>query len=233
MYACWELPCLLEFLRRSVFEHVVRWEGCAVLSKRAWRLEEHSAPRHPLERAPGFSFNRPRYLTVKVAREEQPGEALFYLTCIHLGRNSHGGHSTRHDSGPVTMFAAVPKYSDLRHEEIIRISEDLGSLAARREAQLWCGDFNTLSRGDYTAAEWAEILRVRRDNGRRDPDPDNNVIQTIHSLGFTARKYKYITIIILSHNVVKILYFIICVPGQLGGGGAAGAAHHEQVRHAG
>ena len=94
------------------------------------------------------------------------------------------------------VFAAVPKYSDLRHEEIIRISEDLGGLAARREAQLWCGDFNTLSRGDYTAAEWAEILRVRRDNGRRDPDPDNNVIQAIHSLGFTARKYSYITIII-------------------------------------
>ena len=100
------------------------------------------------------------------------------------------------------VFAAVPKYSDLRHEEIIRISEDLGSLAARREAQLWCGDFNTLSRGDYTAAEWAEILRVRRDNGRRDPDPDNNVIQTIHSLGFTARKYNYITIIIYHYRIM-------------------------------
>ena len=39
-----------------------------------------------LEKAPGFEFNRPRYLTAKVKTEENPEETLFYLTCIHLGK---------------------------------------------------------------------------------------------------------------------------------------------------
>ena len=38
-----------------------------------------------LEKAPGFEFNRPRYLTAKVKTEDNPEETLFYLTCIHLG----------------------------------------------------------------------------------------------------------------------------------------------------
>ena len=31
VYACWELPCLLEFLRKTLFVHTLRWEGCAIL----------------------------------------------------------------------------------------------------------------------------------------------------------------------------------------------------------
>ena len=38
-----------------------------------------------LDKAPGFNFNRPRYLTAKIKTEDKPEETLFYLTCIHLG----------------------------------------------------------------------------------------------------------------------------------------------------
>ena len=43
MYACWDMPCLLEFLRKTLFEHILRWEGCAILSKKKYVLEEWGA----------------------------------------------------------------------------------------------------------------------------------------------------------------------------------------------
>ena len=43
------------------------------------------------------------------------------------------------------------------------------------------GDFNTLSRGDYSDQEWNTIVRVRQDNGRQ--APDNKVIEMIEQLG--------------------------------------------------
>lgn len=71
----------------------------------------------------------------------------------------------------------MPKYSDLRQEEILRISDDLSPLFDENTPQVsgavqcddiylfkqfWCGDFNTLSRGDYTDYEWEEIVRSKR-----------------------------------------------------------------------
>ena len=104
------MPCLLEFLRKTLFEHIIRWEGCAILSKKKYILEEWGAKEavraggnyhrshtnclmydnqysmsRLLDKAPGFEFNRPRYLTAKVKTEDNPEETLFYLTCIHLG----------------------------------------------------------------------------------------------------------------------------------------------------
>ena len=37
------MPCLLEFLRKTLFEHILRWEGCAILSKKKYFLEEWGA----------------------------------------------------------------------------------------------------------------------------------------------------------------------------------------------
>ena len=67
---------------------------------------------------------------------------------------------------------------------MVRISEDLSALIRREESQVWCGDFNTLCRDDYTDLEWEEIVRIRRDNGRRQPATD--VVNTIQDLGFTV-----------------------------------------------
>jgi len=170
VYACWELPCLLEFLRKTVFHYTLRWEGCAILSKKKFVLSEFGQNNEEnltddgkyhvlLQKAPGFEFNRPRYVTAEVKTEE--GEVLFYLSCIHL----------------------VPKYSELRSEEISRISEDLKPLFRMEKPQLWCGDFNTLSRGDYSDNEWEEIVTIRRNNGRK--APKNDVIEAIEKLGFT------------------------------------------------
>jgi len=163
VYACWELPCLLEFLRKTVFQFTLRWEGCAILSKKKFVITEYGQEdiryHRLLPKAPGFEFNRPRYLCGEVKNEE--GEILFYLTCIHL----------------------VPKYSELRFEEIVRISEDLTNLFHADKPQLWMGDFNTLSRADYSDDEWDEIVQIRRNNGRK--APLNDVIDTIEKLGFS------------------------------------------------
>ena len=170
VYPCWELPCLLEFLRKTLFVHSLRWEGCAILSKKRFLLEEYGqADPEGLREAgggyhrllstfPGDGFNRPRYLTARVSCQDS-NKTLFHLTCIHL----------------------VPKYPELRQEDILRISQDLAPLIKTRQPQLWMGDFNTLSRGDYTDQEWNTIETVRRENGRK--APDNKVIEMIEQFG--------------------------------------------------
>jgi len=167
VYPCWELPCLLEFLRKSSFEHCVRWEGCAVLSKGKFNIREYGdaediaelggSYHNPLEQAPGFACNRPRYVTVQVMLGNTP---LFFLTCLHL----------------------LPMYSKRRLEEIERIYSDLKPLFKSSEAQVWAGDFNTLTQSDYSRDEWQEIVRKRRGEGRESPNGD--VTNIMDRLGF-------------------------------------------------
>lgn len=76
----------------------------------------------------------------------------------------------------------MPKYSDLRHEEVVRISEDIQSLFDEKQPQLWMGDFNTLRKADYSEAEWLEIIRIREKNGRKAPLSD--VMEGLDRLGF-------------------------------------------------
>jgi len=171
VYACWDLPCLLEFLRKTLFEHTLRWEGCAILSKKKFRLEEFGQEdaeglraagggyHRLLSTCPGEGFNRPRYLCARVREDSERNTTLFYLTCIHL----------------------VPKYPKLRQEDILRISEDLAPLINTSQPQLWMGDFNTLSRSDYSDQEWNNIVRVRQDNGRQ--APSNKVVEIIEKFG--------------------------------------------------
>jgi len=160
VYPCWEQPCLLEFIRKTKFEFSVRWEGCAILSKAGFPLEEFKPEKgyHTLlPKAPGIDCNRPRYLTTRV---QLPNRSEFFLTCIHL----------------------IHKYSDLRHGEVVRISEDLQEVFDEELPQLWMGDFNTLRRADYSLEEWDEIVKIRKQNGRRAPLED--VTEELDRLGF-------------------------------------------------
>jgi len=179
VYPCWEQPCLLEFMRKTKFEHCLRWEGCAILSKNKLQLSEYGGGEGSglsseeyvrdsggnyhclLPPAPGYSFNRPRYVTAAVSHESQPKDSLFYLSCIHL----------------------VPKYSELRYEEVARIAKDLKPLFEGNLPQLWMGDFNSLNMHDYTTEEWEEIVQVRKKNGRT--APLNDVMEGMYSLGFS------------------------------------------------
>lgn len=159
VYPCWEQPCLLEFLRKTGFEFSLRWEGCAILSKAGIVLQEHGAEdsHSLLPKAPGFDFNRPRYVTARVELEDCQD---FFITCIHL----------------------IPKYSELRHEEVVQISEDLRSLFSSGQPQVWLGDFNTLREADYSQEEWRDIVSLRQKNGRKAPLSD--VTEELDRLGF-------------------------------------------------
>ena len=110
-----------------------------------------------LPKAPGIDCNRPRYLTTRV---QLPNRSEFFLTCIHL----------------------IHKYSDLRHGEVVRISEDLQEVFDEELPQLWMGDFNTLRRADYSLEEWDEIVKIRKQNGRKAPLED--VTEELDRLGF-------------------------------------------------
>jgi len=172
VYPCWELPCLLEFLRKTLFSHCLRWQGCAVLSKAKILIKEYGKDQEEelekeggayhklLEQAPGFNENRPRYVTVEVSHVEQESVPVFYLSCIHL----------------------FPKYSELRLEEVQRIASDLTPLFKADAPQIWAGDFNTLSQGDYSEEEWSNILSLRQETGREAPSSD--VTDSMQTLGF-------------------------------------------------
>jgi len=175
VYACWELPCLLEFMRKTTFTKIIRWGECAILSKSSISmtevgvdgdLEEEGGCYHfPLPPAPGYKYKRPRYTTVRVEMSSKINKnrfiPTFYLTCIHLS----------------------PKYSDLRYQEIKQIRSDLTPLFTNRESQVWLGDFNTLTESDYSSQEWDHIVKQRVDNGRQ--HPCNKVPEEMNKMMFT------------------------------------------------
>ena len=91
---------------------------------------------------PGICYKRPRYTTVRATFAGTSCSPV-YLSCIHLS----------------------PKYSNLRLEDVKTIHSDLKPLISR--PHLWVGDFNALSRSDYTELEWDEIAKQRVENGRQ------------------------------------------------------------------
>ena len=78
------------------------------------------------------------------AVRDEAGAVLFHVSCIHL----------------------VPVHAELRTQEVARIAEDLQPLFRADRPQLWLGDFNTLSRADYTDTEWQQIVQIRGDAGQ-------------------------------------------------------------------
>ena len=88
-----------------------------------------------------------RFITVSV-QPKTIGQGLssqpFYLTCIHLDY----------------------EYEPYRMKEIDIIKRKLDSLSCKGDniPHMWAGDFNSLTKEDYTLEEWNEITRVRKLN---------------------------------------------------------------------
>ena len=78
----------------------------------------------------------------------------FYLTCLHLDY----------------------KYEPYRLKEIDVITKTIESLISKADGNnnlhIWAGDFNSLTKEDYTPEEWEEITRVRRVNCWERPHVD-------------------------------------------------------------
>ena len=97
----------------------------------------------PLERVqiPNEKYQRgyhPRFLTVKLAL----GKEEIYLTCCHLD------------------YKDEPR----RMSEMRKLEDYLRDQFEARVPQIWTGDFNSLTREDYTDQEWEEVSQVRRKN---------------------------------------------------------------------
>ena len=73
--------------------------------------------------------------------------------------------------------------------EIEQIKQQLEEAAVWGEAQIWAGDFNSVTREDYTDTEWAEIEEGRKKlhskDSRYDDEPKVDVVAKMVELGFT------------------------------------------------
>ena len=71
---------------------------------------------------------------------------LLYLTCIHLDH----------------------RYESTRLKELDVITKTLTSLTSNtndnKTPHIWVGDFNSLTKDDYSVDEWNEISRIRKLN---------------------------------------------------------------------
>jgi len=98
----------------------------------------------------------PRFLTAKIS---VPGQDIF-VTCCHLNH----------------------KDELKRMSEVRKMKEQLDHLFKVNEAQVWTGDFNSLTREDYSEVAWKEITEVRRNNHWE--LPKTQVTSFIGGLGF-------------------------------------------------
>lgn len=105
----------------------------------------------------GLKSTHPRFITCRVTPDDLPD---FYLTCLHLD----------HRTEPSRM------------DELRKIETRLKFLRDRGSPQVWTGDFNSLTREDYTEAEWESVTDVRKRNNWE--SPQTQVTSYMKDLGF-------------------------------------------------
>ena len=85
--------------------------------------------------------------------DDYPG-APFYLTCLHLDH--------RYEPHRLKEIDVIKRTIDLS------ISND----EKNKSSHIWVGDFNSLTKEDYTCEEWNEITTVRSRNCWERPQVD-------------------------------------------------------------
>ena len=91
------------------------------------------------------SNSRPKYVTAKIMID--PSAEPVFVTNCHLHY----------------------KTEPIRLRELDTIEKNLKTLFDERVAQIWTGDFNSLTREDYDDETWEDIARVRRENNWEPP----------------------------------------------------------------
>ena len=97
-----------------------------------------------------------------IAAEVEIGENTFVITCMHL---NHRTETTRLN-------------------EIVSIRNSLNDIFEKNTPQIWTGDFNALTKEDYSSDHWNEITEVRaKDNWEL---PQTDLTEKIKEYGFQA-----------------------------------------------
>ena len=117
------------------FEFSISWAGCAILSNHP--MEEVNTSERGGARGRGY---HPRFLTGRVSFNHQ--NKTFLITCCHLDHRDERK----------------------RLSEMRKITEQLQHVDYNKESHIWAGDFNSLSKEDYTNEVWEEIANVRKLN---------------------------------------------------------------------
>ena len=91
----------------------------------------------------------------------------FFLTCLHLNA----------------------KAETIRLKQLARLVMELSDLEVWGEAHIWAGDFNSVTRKDYTETEWTKLKEGRKDlhtkNPKYDKEPKMEVAAKMVELGLT------------------------------------------------
>lgn len=105
----------------------------------------------------GLKSTHPRVITCHVLPDDLPA---FYLTCLHLD------------------YRAEPS----RMNELKTIETRLKLLLEKQAPQIWTGDYNSLTREDYTDSQWESVVEVRKRNSWE--SPKTQVTSHMKTLGF-------------------------------------------------
>ena len=78
------------------------------------------------------------------------------------------------ESGSVALKSAEKKTKQQLKEmsKIESIKKKLDNFLPVKSSQIWTGDFNALTKGDYAEDEWERITNVRKKNQWESPKTD-------------------------------------------------------------
>lgn len=106
-------------------------------------------------------MNRKGRIRARTVTAEITLDKPLLVTSLHLGK------CTKHffeKSLNLTFFQDY-RAEPLRLEELTEIRYKMSELLEDPDCrQIWCGDFNALTRSDYSEEEWKEIANVRARN---------------------------------------------------------------------
>jgi len=148
-----------KFTEKSDFKYMASKGSNAIFSKtKILKVYDFNGERNTGEIA---SRSLP-FITIGISSKNDSEDAYpIYVTCIHLNY----------------------KDETIRLKEIESIKKKLDTFLPEESSQIWTGDFNELTKEDYTETEWEMIASVRKKNNWE--SPQTNVTRKVKEFGMS------------------------------------------------
>jgi len=153
-------------------KHCISWQGCAIFSRfKFTRVIYDGETRRTAYVKTALGHQTERFVMGSV--QPDPGCTPIHLTCLHLN----------HVAEPIRLTQL--RFIGKAVGKLVLQSDDQSQDFSRIEhpAQIWTGDFNALTREDYSEGQWQEVALVREQGCWERPKVElTEKIKSVHGM---------------------------------------------------
>jgi len=151
----------------SGLTHYVCWQGCAIYSRFKFNILYDGEKRKGDQVKKAVGNQTARFAVVELHISD--GTRPVYLTCLHLDHRLEPSRLTEINLIHKVLSHILPGLMPSGAAEDSSCKRTLRKYTEQDPLQIWTGDFNALTKEDYSDDEWATVKAVRETNNWEPP----------------------------------------------------------------